>query len=622
MEDSTLKHQQRLKIALKAAKSSCQRISYITRPFAGFTVYVENPAGTFRYGLDSDGHEWRTQMIYDYGFLPATKGADGEGVDVYLGPNEEAETAYVIHQQDPDTKEYDEDKVMLGFASSAEAEAAYRIHYDKDGFFQSMDEFPMDELAITVQKYQKKKKVANDESDHPFTVAVDLDGTLAQDYDEYDPDSIPPPRDGAVEWMKEFKNLGYRCIIFTVRGNEKLVESWMEEHGVPYDYINYNPDQPEDASDKVMADAYIDDKAVSAEDWREWDDIGDTVVDMSALHKAQRLRKGIAHWRANYEYIEYEIPNDRVKPETLVLALRKKKFDAYYSQEFPKKIKVKVPKGDDTDRARKEVQEILNTVMMGAKVPLRQYGKGISTDAVKTDTVSSHEFWLGKDQSSADPRHESEVPMGQYKGDERPGYPRPGSVGLPSRRARLRRRSVIARRVAAIEQPILVTAFGPFGEFESNSSWEAVKGLQGLNGIIVERLEVGFPILPQMEEIMDQYKPRVVFSFSQGHALQIETLAQNPGVEGPKEYRASADVRFYVGALSEMGYPIGVSSEAGGWYSEETLYVLEHLRATKYEDLDVLFVHLPPLDGVEVKDLKQFVKDLLMVERTHTTDKD
>lgn len=600
---------------------SSRRIAYIHRPYAGFTVFIENPAGTFRYGVDSDGHEWRTQMIYDYGFLPATEGADGEGVDVYLGPNEEAEKAFVIHQQDPDTKEYDEDKVMLGFDTPGDAEAAYRVHYDKDGFFQSMDEFAMSDFASTVQQYQKKKKRATGrvaaelpilvtafgpfgefehnssweavkslrgfkdviverfelrsilpqmeeiidqhkpravfsfgqghalrietlaqnpgvdgpkeyqasadvkayvdalsamgypiglsseaggwfseetlyalehlratkyedldvlfvhlppfdgvevtdlkqfvgdllmigsaspekaaDDDRPFTVAVDFDGTLAQDYEgEFDPNQAPAPRDGAVEKMKEFKKKGWRIIINTVRGNEALIKRWMEEYDCPYDHINENPDQPEDASDKVMADVYIDDKAVSA-DVESWDDIADEVME-KAVKEACRMRRGIAHWRANNEYIEYEIPNDRIKPQSLILALRQKNFDAFYPQESPKRIMVKVPKGDDSDKVKKEVQEILNIVMMGAKVPLREYGKGISTDAVKTDTVSSQEPWLGEDQSSAEPRHESEIPMGQFKNDDRPGMPRPGSAGLPSRRA-MKRRVGIASRVA------------------------------------------------------------------------------------------------------------------------------------------------------------------------------
>jgi hypothetical protein len=86
------------------------------------------------------------------------------------------------------------------------------------------------------------------------TVAVDLDGTLAKHYKDYDPDSIPDPRPGALSAMDEFKRQGYKVIVFTVRGNKKLVADWLDEHEIPYDHINENPDQPDDASDKVMAD--------------------------------------------------------------------------------------------------------------------------------------------------------------------------------------------------------------------------------------------------------------------------------------------------------------------------------------------------------------------------------
>jgi hypothetical protein len=64
--------------------------------------------------------------------------------------------------------------------------------------------------------------------------------------------------------MEEFQRRGYRVIIFTVRGNKKLVREWLNEHEIPFDHINENPDQPEDASDKVLADVYIDDRGVDA----------------------------------------------------------------------------------------------------------------------------------------------------------------------------------------------------------------------------------------------------------------------------------------------------------------------------------------------------------------------
>lgn len=83
-------------------------------------------------------------MQHDYGYVNRTKGADGEGIDVYLGPNEQADNAYVIHQNHPDTGAYDEDKVMLGFDSPDAAKDAYLQHYNRPGFYRSTTIVPME----------------------------------------------------------------------------------------------------------------------------------------------------------------------------------------------------------------------------------------------------------------------------------------------------------------------------------------------------------------------------------------------------------------------------------------------------------------------------------------------
>lgn len=124
-------------------------------------VNVENPAGTERVGVNKNGKEWRTKMQYDYGFIYCAKGADGEGLDVYLGPDQEAENAYVIHQVDPDTGQYDEDKVMLGFANKSEAKKIYLEHYDSPDYFGSMTVLPFEEFKDIVTCGDKKRVTWN-----------------------------------------------------------------------------------------------------------------------------------------------------------------------------------------------------------------------------------------------------------------------------------------------------------------------------------------------------------------------------------------------------------------------------------------------------------------------------
>jgi hypothetical protein len=109
-----------------------------------------------------------------------------------------------------------------------------------------------------------KRASAEDES--PFTIAVDLDGTLAEKEKPFDAKSIGSPRLKAVAWVRKFKAAGARIIVFTVRGNDKLVRGWLKpSNEVPFDYVNENPDQPKDSSGKVIADVYWDDRAWNAE---------------------------------------------------------------------------------------------------------------------------------------------------------------------------------------------------------------------------------------------------------------------------------------------------------------------------------------------------------------------
>ena len=97
---------------------------------------------------------------------------------------------------------------------------------------------------------------------HIPTVAVDLDGTLTSGAKFKGANIIDPPRDGAKEAMEQFREWGFRVIVFTVRGNVDVVAEWLGEHEIPYDFINENPDQPPDSSGKVIADVYVDDRAI------------------------------------------------------------------------------------------------------------------------------------------------------------------------------------------------------------------------------------------------------------------------------------------------------------------------------------------------------------------------
>lgn len=105
--------------------------------FQGLKIDVENKAGSKRKGTDPNGEAWEVDMHYHYGEIRGTEGCDGDLLDAYVGPNADSPLVVVVHQQDPETKEYDEDKVMLGFDSVPDALKAYRGQYNKPGFYGS-----------------------------------------------------------------------------------------------------------------------------------------------------------------------------------------------------------------------------------------------------------------------------------------------------------------------------------------------------------------------------------------------------------------------------------------------------------------------------------------------------
>lgn len=108
--------------------------------FQGMQVSIENKKGTYRSGVSKDGHKWRNFMHYAYGYIRGTVGPDGDHVDCYIGPDKKSTRVFVVHQNDPKTGKYDEDKVMLGFSSPEEAKKAYLGQYDSPKFFGSMEE--------------------------------------------------------------------------------------------------------------------------------------------------------------------------------------------------------------------------------------------------------------------------------------------------------------------------------------------------------------------------------------------------------------------------------------------------------------------------------------------------
>jgi ppGpp synthetase/RelA/SpoT-type nucleotidyltranferase len=100
--------------------------------FRGLPVVIQWPKGSVRVGEREDGTPFKTEMKASYGYIPDTVAAgDNERLDVYIGPNEDAENAYVVEQMKDDGETFDEYKVMLGFDSLEEAEETYLEHVEE-----------------------------------------------------------------------------------------------------------------------------------------------------------------------------------------------------------------------------------------------------------------------------------------------------------------------------------------------------------------------------------------------------------------------------------------------------------------------------------------------------------
>lgn len=133
----------------------------------GLKVVIEHPKGTIRELHDDDGKlVYRKYMFHHYGYFPGTKGRDGDGVDVFLGPVKNAKSVFVVHMKDMgprvDERE-DEDKVMLGWPSADLAKNAFLKHYPAN-FFGSMTTLDLDEFKKKMETaslpYRRKKITA------------------------------------------------------------------------------------------------------------------------------------------------------------------------------------------------------------------------------------------------------------------------------------------------------------------------------------------------------------------------------------------------------------------------------------------------------------------------------
>lgn len=124
----------------------------------GFDISIEQPQGSVRSGVDENGKQWSVTMNNTYGYIRKTEGKDGDHIDIFLGPNPESTSVFVVDQVNPD-KSFDEHKVMMGFHSLDEAKTAYLSNYE-EGWQRlgNITEVPLDNFKKWIDSSHRKTK--------------------------------------------------------------------------------------------------------------------------------------------------------------------------------------------------------------------------------------------------------------------------------------------------------------------------------------------------------------------------------------------------------------------------------------------------------------------------------
>jgi GNAT superfamily N-acetyltransferase len=110
---------------------------------------------------------------------------------------------------------------------------------------------------------EKEKIYKKARAPRPKTYAVDFDGTIV---DNAFP-RIGKPKKKTIDFIKKVHSRGDRVVIWTSRGGKTLgyMQNFLDKHKVPYHEINTNS-KFQTGSPKIVADYYIDDKAVHVDD--------------------------------------------------------------------------------------------------------------------------------------------------------------------------------------------------------------------------------------------------------------------------------------------------------------------------------------------------------------------
>lgn len=101
------------------------------------------------------------------------------------------------------------------------------------------------------------------------TVCIDIDGTISHYIEWVDSKTFGEVLPHCAETIHHLKADGWYVIIYTTRADKNEISKFLEDNNVPFDAINENPHQPNNAKGgKPIADVYVDDRAIQFDgDW-------------------------------------------------------------------------------------------------------------------------------------------------------------------------------------------------------------------------------------------------------------------------------------------------------------------------------------------------------------------
>lgn len=142
--------------------------------FKGLTFVIENPSGSIRSGRDAEGNEWRVVMPVHYGYILKTVSeADGDQIDVFIGPDIGSKKVYAIDQVSFSDGKFDEHKIMVGFPDKNSAKAAYEASFSGSSPFNGIVEMSWDELKEWIATGDTSTSIV-DQMMRDFNARIDL----------------------------------------------------------------------------------------------------------------------------------------------------------------------------------------------------------------------------------------------------------------------------------------------------------------------------------------------------------------------------------------------------------------------------------------------------------------